>query len=369
MSLRGVPAGPLGGTSGRFAASLSSLSGRLLEASYLHLRGISERRERELWRCRILTWEALRRQIATGSSLLRGWPAERLTKALEEGRTALAERDVAFFASRFPRREHHRLALSFPCETIFLDIETTGLSFYYDYITLVGWSIANLYGLHLRGESTDRLREALSRAKVIVTFNGSRFDLPFLRQEFPDLPLPAAHVDLCFLARRVDLGGPQKEIERRLRWQRGGDIAGLDGRAAPLLWHEYRRGDLEALRRLIQYNHADIEGMKHILDVVARRLLLSRRTPRTVWPSFRFAHLRSTIQWSTGSGREPKGRISLPKFRDDGPSVSLASLAGGWPALRIVGIDLTGSEKRASGWCELIGRHSETRLLRSDDDL
>src|SRR5207249_8292965 len=134
----------------------------LLKASFLHLRGVSERRERELWRYGILTWEALRRQIATGSSLLRGWPAERLAKPLEDCRTALAERDVAFFASRFPRREYYRLALSFPRETIFLDIETTGLSLYYDYVTLVGWSIADLYGLYLRGDSTDRLREALS---------------------------------------------------------------------------------------------------------------------------------------------------------------------------------------------------------------
>jgi uncharacterized protein YprB with RNaseH-like and TPR domain/predicted nuclease with RNAse H fold/dephospho-CoA kinase len=345
------------------------LSSRILKASFLHLRGVSERRERELWRYGILTWEALRRQIATGSSLLRGWSAERLAKALEDCRTPLAEQDVAFFASRFPRREYYRLALSFPRETIFLDIETTGLSLYYDYITLVGWSIADLYGLYLRGDSTDRLREALSRAKVIVTFNGSRFDLPFLRQEFPDLPIPAAHVDLRFLARRVDLSGPQKEIERRLRLRRGGDIASLDGRSAPLLWHEYRRGDLGALRRLIQYNHADIEGMKHILDVVVRRLLLSRRTPRTIWPSCRFAHLRSTIRWSTDRGRESKGRISLPTFHDDRPSVSLASLAGGWPALRIVGIDLTGSEKRASGWCQLIGKDAETRLLHSDHDL
>ncbi|OGA01032.1 MAG: hypothetical protein A3I00_06485 [Betaproteobacteria bacterium RIFCSPLOWO2_02_FULL_64_12] len=363
-----VSAGRLGEASGR-PASPSHSSGLILKASFLHLSGISEHRERELWRHRVLTWAALRRRIATGSSPVRGWSADDISKALQDCHNALAKRDVAFFASRFPRREHYRLALAFPRETVFLDIETTGLSLYYDHITLVGWSVADQYGLYLRGESTDRLREALARAKVIVTFNGSRFDLPFLRQEFPDLALPAAHVDLCFLARRVDLGGPQKEIERRLRLRRDGDIADLDGRAAPLLWHEYRRGDVGALRRLIQYNHADIEGMKDILDVVVRRLLLSRRAPRTIWPSYRFAHLRSSLRWSADRSRKAKGRISLPRFRGDRPSVSLASLAGGWPALRIVGIDLTGSEKRASGWCQLIGREAETRLLHSDDDL
>lgn len=354
-------------TSGPFAPS--ALSGSLLKASFLHLRGISERGERELWRNRILTWETLRERITRGPLPLRGWSAGSLAEALEDCHAALAKQDVGFFASRFPRREYYRLALAFPRETLFLDIETTGLSLYYDYITLVGWSVGGEYRLYLRGESTDRLREALSMAKAIVTFNGSRFDLPFLRQEFPDLPMPAAHVDLYFLARRVDLGGPQKDIERRLRLRRRREISSLDGRTAPLLWHEYRRGDLGALRRLIQYNQADIEGMKHILDVVVRRLLLSRKTPRTIWPSHRYANFRSTISWATESGGETQARIFLPKFSDDRPSVSLASVAAGFPALRIVGIDLTGSEKRASGWCELVGKGAKTRLLHSDNDL
>ena len=227
---------------------------------------------------------------------------------------------------------------------MFLDIETTGLSLYYDYITLVGWSVAGKYELYLKGKSADRLRDALSRAKVIVTFNGSRFDLPFLRQEFPDLLIPPVHVDLYFLARRVDLGGPQKDIERRLRFPRVGEIADLDGRSAPLLWHEYRRGDVEALRRLVQYNHADIEGMKRILDVVARRLLVTRRAPRCVWPSHRFASHRSMIRWAASTVHESKGQISLSEFREDRPSLSLSALAGGGPALRIVGIDLSASQ-------------------------
>jgi uncharacterized protein YprB with RNaseH-like and TPR domain/predicted nuclease with RNAse H fold/dephospho-CoA kinase len=340
----------------------------ILNATFVHLRGVGDRRERELWRKRVLTWDTLLKHLASGTLSITGCSPEALSRTLQDCRNAWANRDVSFFAERFPRREHYRLALAFPADVIFLDIETTGLSLYYDYITLVGWSIGDEYGLCLKGQSTDRLREALSRAKAIVTFNGSRFDLPFLRQEFPDLPIPSIHLDLCFLARRVGLGGPQKVIERKLRLGRSRDIAELDGRSAPLLWHEYRRGDIDALKRLIRYNHADIEGMKHILDVNVRRLILSQGVPRKLWPSHRFALSRSAIRWSGRPKEADESAIAVPRYRTDRPAVSLCSL-GANSGLRIVGIDLTGSEKRASGWCLLVGKEAETRLIHSDEDL
>ncbi len=51
------------------------------------------------------------------------------------------------------------------------------------------------------------------------------------------------------------------------------------GEAAPILWHEYRRGDKDAMKRLIEYNHADIEGMKWILDMCIKRYFKKERYP------------------------------------------------------------------------------------------
>ena len=39
------------------------------------------------------------------------------------------------------------------------------------------------------------------------------------------------------------------------------------------------------------------------------------------------------------------------------------------PEPRIVGIDLTGSERRATGWAMLNGCHAETRSLITDEEL
>ena len=47
---------------------------------------------------------------------------------IDASHEALARGDADFFAAKLPRREHYRIAATFPAETAFLDIETTGLS-------------------------------------------------------------------------------------------------------------------------------------------------------------------------------------------------------------------------------------------------
>jgi hypothetical protein len=69
-------------------------------------------------------------------------------------RRALMECDADFFVERMPRSEYYRIALTFPKRTLFLDIETTGLSIYYDNITVVGWCYGNEYDFMIRGTMT-----------------------------------------------------------------------------------------------------------------------------------------------------------------------------------------------------------------------
>jgi predicted nuclease with RNAse H fold len=54
-----------------------------------------------------------------------------------------------------------------------------------------------------------------------------------------------------------------------------------------------------------------------------------------------------------------------------GPFLTIDELfrKGGHSRNRIVGIDLTGSENRASGWCFLDGRHAITRQISTDAEL
>ena len=101
-------------------------------------------------------------------------------------------------------------------------------------MTLVGWSTGSDYNAYIAGADDSALRRALSSAGVIVTFNGTLFDLRFIREHLRGLAIPPVHVDLRFLARRVGLAGGQKSIEKVLG--SGGPESSKDFAAKPLLF-------------------------------------------------------------------------------------------------------------------------------------
>ncbi|MER8578961.1 DUF429 domain-containing protein [Mesorhizobium sp. M1423] len=262
-----------------------------------------------------------------------------------------------------PSRLKEQLALcsQYPERVLFLDIETTGLSHHYDEITVIGWSIGGRASTMIKGESHQRLLADAKEALALVTFNGIRFDQRFIRQEFPDITLPPHHIDLMYLCRRVGLTGGQKAIERELGLALRGEIAGVDGFAAVLLWHRYLRGDAAALETLVRYNRADIAAMGAIFDQVIDRLWIE--------PDL---FLRRAVfrEWAA-----PRGWIDIPQFGAARAELSSApnfdQLLGGGPAerVRVVGIDLTGSEERGSGWCLLDGKEASVKTLFTDEDI
>lgn len=333
----------------------------MLTSTFQHLTGIGPKTERGLWSSGVVSWEDFELRRTPQLSMFPIEPEDQASE-LSDSRRALLEENADYFAKGLPRHEYYRIALSFPAKTLFLDIETTGLSQYYDAITIVGWSLNDEYGVYIKGDNAEPLIKALSEAKAIVTFNGSLFDLPFLRSEFPDLPVPTAHIDLRFFARRVGFPGGQKVVESSIGWQRLGALAELRGEAAPLLWHKYRRGDIEALELLLAYNYADIQGMKQIFDVAVDRLLELDQLPPYLPTRHRFSQ--------TWSSRElpSKARTFIREYRGHaGPSITIPDL--NHPHHRIVGIDLTGSESRSSGWCLLEDGSATTRRIDSDAEL
>lgn len=344
----------------------------MLISTFQHLKGIGVKREQEFWRSGILSWEDF---IEKKSGQLNLFGHRENDNILSASLKAFEDKDSDFFARLLPSKEHYRIALGFPQQTLFLDIETTGLSKYYDKITLVGWSIGEKYDVWVFGEADDKLKEAMATAKAVVTFNGILFDIPFLIQEFKDLKIPTAHVDLRFLSKRIGLSGGQKKIEKEIGIQRPQDILGMEGDSAPILWHKYRLGDLNALKLLISYNHADIEGMKKIFDFSVHSLFSQHGVPFQTSDYIHFANLKSKIVWSTKESKATRKQEDGIKIRPYiGDSVAITSaddLIQEFYHLksRIVGIDLTGSEGRPSGWCLLDGKKATTSRLSSDNDI
>ena len=155
----------------------------------------------------------------------------------------LACRDAAFFKPHLPAKEAWRLYSEFTDHALFLDIETTGLSGDHDDVTVIGALGNGELALFIKGINLEDFPAYIARFPLLVSFNGSQFDVPFLRAHFPQARLDQAHIDLRFVLASLGYKGGLKAVESRLGLHRDATIQGVDGFEAVRLWHRYRRGD------------------------------------------------------------------------------------------------------------------------------
>ncbi len=252
--------------------------------------------------------------------------------------------------------------LAEPEKVLFLDIETTGLSRYYDQVTLVGYASNGEYRVHVAGDSPSELKDALASASTLVTFNGTLFDIPFLKQTFDGLVLPRQHIDLRYVAKRAGFTGGQKAIERELGIECRYGLEGIDGAMAVLLWHRYLRGEMSALQTLVSYNVADILGMCGLLDEFIER---------SEWSDFLVGSPRFAKQEFARVGWAAPGKTLPDPARLGRPRPNFTDIFADTAAAHatIVGIDLTGSEAKPSGVCVLRGNEAQTSMIKTDDDI
>ncbi|MFB6206487.1 MAG: ribonuclease H-like domain-containing protein, partial [Haloglomus sp.] len=211
-----------------------------IENSFIPVRGVGEATERDLWAQGVTHWDAF------DPSHLGATTGERVASFIAEASEHLDDGNADYFGEVFPDGEAWRLYENFREDAVFFDIETTGLSQSSDRVTTVsfyrdGETTTLVRGGH--GEygplTADRLREQLD-APLLVTFNGARFDVPFLEESF-DLTIDRPHVDLMYPCRRLDLTGGLKQVERDVGIER--DRPDISGRDAVRLWREYEAGD------------------------------------------------------------------------------------------------------------------------------
>ncbi len=254
----------------------------MLRHTFVHAAGVGYVTEKRIWR-QAPTWA----DFLDREDRLR--IPERLRKSVhrtvEESERRLAARDHRYFAAWLPTPERWRAYGDFREDAAYLDIETTGLNWSGDLITLVGLSDGRRFRTYIRGVDLDELPSDLRRYKVLVTFNGTHFDLPILQNAFPSLPAPL-HVDVQYPMRRLGFRGGLKRIERRIGLERPDDLRGLRGSDAVKLWRRYERGDEDALDALIGYNRQDVENLRPLMDyayAALRATALGEPTPHSPW--------------------------------------------------------------------------------------
>jgi uncharacterized protein YprB with RNaseH-like and TPR domain len=232
----------------------------MLEHTFIHLPDFGPRRERRLWERGISSWDDFIARF--GSSPYHKSYCSRIAGS----RHALRANDPDFFAGALPSSETWRAFPHFR-KIAYLDIETTGLAPATDYTTVIGVYDGKRVHSYVHGDNLDDFAADISDYDMVVTFNGSMFDLPFLRKSIPGVKIPRLHSDLRFLLASLGVRGGLKKIEQAFGLEREGDIKGMTGYDAVLLWQRYmKRGEKGALERLVRYNAADISNLKTLME-------------------------------------------------------------------------------------------------------
>jgi uncharacterized protein YprB with RNaseH-like and TPR domain len=244
----------------------------MIKRTFLLLPGIGQVKERRLWESGVLSWEDF-----TGRKRLDGI-SERRKLVMDEGLgTALDlwERGrTEYFCRLLSSGQHWRMYRRLKEGTSYLDIETDGLG-PGAVITMVsvhrqGRTITLTRGMDLNAENLDR---ALAGTKMLVTFNGSTFDLPMIEREFPFTVPKVPHYDLRHACPKVGLKGGLKQVELMLGHRRPQEVAYVTGEEAVYLWHLWeRKGSENALRLLRRYNQEDARNLEPLAETVYVRL-------------------------------------------------------------------------------------------------
>jgi len=254
----------------------------LIRHTFRILNGVGPRTERRIRREGISCWDDF---LARGGvTFTAAWRNELWTRELARWRDALGRRDEKFFQQKLPRNEHWRLFDAFCDDVACLDIETTGQAPPNDETTVVGVfrpgrGLTQLVaGRDLCGDAVDA---ALEGVKLLVTFFGANFDVPFLKREFSYLQLEFPHYDICFGAKKLGVKGGLKKVEKQFGIARDGDVDGLDGYDAVKLWQAHCRGKRGALERLLRYNAADTKNLIPLAAMIYQRLCAHENALRT----------------------------------------------------------------------------------------
>ncbi|MDD2390698.1 MAG: ribonuclease H-like domain-containing protein [Desulfobacterales bacterium] len=233
----------------------------MLTHTFHHIPGIGEKSENRLWASGVTGWNCLE---ALDTIKLPARKQDIITNAIRESIRHLEAENPSYFEQRLPAHLLWRFFPDFRHQTAYLDIETDGLDRYGGQITTIALYDGQSICWYVNGENLDRFVSDIRRYKVIVTYNGKCFDIPFI-EEFFGIHMPHAHIDLRYILGSLGYRGGLKNCEIDLGIDRG-ELKGIDGRFAPLLWEDYRRNhNRKALETLIAYNIEDVINLETLM--------------------------------------------------------------------------------------------------------
>lgn len=248
-------------------------TGDVIRNTFVLLPSVGPKKEKAIWESGVRTWNDF--VLAEKVSTMKPEAKSRSDSILCQAMELLDEGECGALADMTPKGEHWRLFGDFRDNAKYLDIETDGLD---------RNSLVTVVTIHSRKETVtlthgidldpETLSDALDGTDILVTFNGSCFDVPVLRNSFPTVDLDMPQFDLRFASRKVGYRGGLKPLEIDMGIRRADEIDGMDGADAVRLWKMWERHeDRDSLDILTEYNRADTVNLETIADSIYGRLV------------------------------------------------------------------------------------------------
>ena len=177
----------------------------MIRNSFIFLERVGNKLEKNIWGNGISDWDSfLKKDSISGLSKSRKLYYDR---KILEARKQLFDANSSYFLDILPKSQMWRLYDFFKEDAVFLDIETTGLSKNYDDITVFGLydglnTKTMIQGINL---NYNELKKELQKYKLIVTFNGACFDVPFIEKRYPGLLPKVPNFDVRSLTKQLGL--------------------------------------------------------------------------------------------------------------------------------------------------------------------
>ena len=233
----------------------------MLKNTFLHILALGIKTEQRIWSSRIHSWDDLLRGNLKCFSLKR---ADTLRRSIEDSKEHLYRGNPNYFGNLLPSNQFWRFFPEFRESTAYLDIETTGLDSWGNEITTIALYDGKFIFTYVQGQNLDDFKKDVKRFKVLVTYNGRCFDVPFIENYF-GIKLNQVHIDLRYLLRSLGYTAGLKGCEKKAGINRG-DLEGIDGYFAVLLWEDYqRKKNRKVLETLLAYNIQDVVNLEYLM--------------------------------------------------------------------------------------------------------
>lgn len=240
----------------------------MLLNTFCHIKGITENTEKTLWQKDVICWDDF---LEKHNQL--GLPKKKTAKiidAIMNHKYLYKKNDYSFFNTK--TNLHWRVWRELRDSCCYLDIETTGLDKVRNHITTIGVFDGKTSKVFVQGKDLHKFGEYIQDKKLLVTFNGACFDLPFIEKQMGLVLKNKFHVDLRFAMKKLGYSGGLKRIEKELGVMRDDDLDGVDGFEAVRLWYKYKKGDTAALEKLMKYNEADVINLEPLMEFTFNKL-------------------------------------------------------------------------------------------------